>query len=94
MWMISAVGAWLWGMLTAPLTILMELLVLLGSAAGCTIHLKDKGEVSIMFEQGVTVKHAAAKTDGDAEIGIDGKAIVNHIIDLREDGPAGAGDGG
>lgn len=81
---------WLWAIIFSPM---WPVLLGLGLLTGCTIHTKDAGEVSVMFNQGVTFKHTTSKTDGDAEVGIDGKPLVEHVLKLRK-GEGGGEDGG
>jgi len=64
--------------------LLMPILVLLGLSSGCTITGQNAGsawfEIATRFEVG----HTNSKTaDVPTTITVDGKALVNHIIDLR-----------
>jgi len=63
---------------------LIAFLVMLGLSAGCTVTGQNAGsawfEIATRFEVG----HTNSKTaDEPTTISVDGKALVNHIIDLR-----------
>ena len=62
MWNLTDVGTWLWGMLTAPLAILMELLVLLGLLGGCS------AEGASIEEQAAGVERTMRYIDKAADI--------------------------
>lgn len=66
--------------------LLLVIIVALTLILSCTISLKDKGSVYIEFSQGIRVGHETSKTTGtETEAKIDGKSLVNHILDLRKD---------
>lgn len=62
--------------------ILSSLLILI--LAGCTIKLEDSGEVSMGLEHRIVLKHVATGSGQESISSIDGKPLVEHIIDLRE----------
>ncbi len=62
--------------------ILSSLIVLL--LTGCVVRLRDSGEASFGWETRFVVKHVATGSGQDSESSIDGKPLVEHIIDLRE----------
>jgi len=71
---------WLWKAIASLLMFLWA-----ATVGGCTITTKNDGAMWIKFSQGIEIGHRAAKTsDQSATAGIDGKALVNHIVELRD----------
>jgi hypothetical protein len=63
---------------------LVALALLCALVCSCTITLRDSGEVSVDFRQGITVSHKTAKTNSESVASSDFKPLVDYIIQLRE----------
>ncbi len=78
--------SWIWKAIAA-----LVMLFWGATVAGCAITTTNDGAMWIEFSHRVEIGHRAAKTsDESATAAIDGKALVNHIVDLRE--PEGEGE--
>ncbi len=74
-----------WGSHASMLPVAVVLVVIgLVAMCSCTLTLRDQGEVSIEFRQGITIGHKTSETHAESTATADFQPLVDYVIDLRE----------
>ncbi len=55
--------------------------------AGCTVALKDRGEVMIEFTQGVRISHTTATTEAESAAVFDPQPLMDWIVEITGESP-------